>query len=151
MGQVSFKTENPRATAVIAKSLAEEIIKTRRVNAATVVGLEGDLGAGKTTFVKSFMRALGVRQKLISPTFILMRSFRVNAGSYKRAFHADAYRVNAKSLAALDFKDILSDPGNIVLIEWSDRVKALLPKGTLVVNFRHGKKQNERYITVDRR
>ncbi len=147
----NFEVKNTRGTAIVAKLFAAEILKTKPGKHATVIGLEGDLGAGKTFFVKNFMRALGVRHKLTSPTFILMRSFRISKSVYRTAYHVDAYRVDADGLKKLGFRDVLKDPGNIVLIEWADRVRRILPKGTIFIKFTHRKNQNERHLTFNRR
>ena len=150
MEQISFDVKSARGTATIARDLAAEIIKTRPGRGAVVVGLNGELGSGKTVFVKGFMRALGVRRRVISPTFILMRNFKLK-GHYTRAYHVDAYRTDDKSLSRLGFKRVLGDPKNIVLIEWAGRARRLLPKDTIVINFEHGIKQNERRLTFNRR
>jgi len=63
----------------------------------------------------------------------------------------DAYRLkSAKHLAALDFENVLLDPWNVVLIEWADRVKKILPKDTVWLHFRHGRHENERSIIMKR-
>ncbi len=133
--------------------------KIARGKNAAVFALTGDLGAGKTTFVQGFFKGLGFKKRSQSPTFIIMRRRsmpRPLARSPRRAafsdvFHVDAYRLkSAAHLAALDFEDVLASPRNIVLIEWADRVKKILPKNTVWLKFRHGKRENERYIIMKR-
>jgi tRNA threonylcarbamoyladenosine biosynthesis protein TsaE len=150
MKPISLKIDNARQTAVIARTLAEEVLMTKPSKKAMVIGLFGDLGAGKTTFVKAFMRGLGMRKKIISPTFVLMRSFPIK-GPYHKIYHIDAYRVNEKAFGQLGLKDIINDPDNIVIIEWADRVKGILPADAISININHGAKHNERYFTFNRR
>lgn len=122
---------------------------------AAVLALQGDLGAGKTTFTQGFLRGLGIKKRAQSPTFIIMRRHRVperNAGAatpFKNVFHVDAYRLKkAGQMRALDFQEILSDPRNVILIEWPERIKKILPKSATWIVFRHGKKENERTIII---
>jgi tRNA threonylcarbamoyladenosine biosynthesis protein TsaE len=150
MKPTSLKIDNVRHTAVIAKALAEEVLRTKPSKKALVIGLFGDLGAGKTTFVKAFVRGLGMRRKIISPTFVLMRNFSIK-GPYHRIYHIDAYRVNAKGLSQLGLKDIMNNPDNIVIIEWADRVRNLLPPNTILIDIKHGDGHNERHFTFNRR
>lgn len=150
MKPTSIKLDNVRQTAGAAKILAEEVLNTVPSKKALVIGLFGDLGAGKTTFTKAFVRSLGMRKKIISPTFILMRNFPIK-GPYHRVYHIDAYRVNEKSLSQLGLKDIMNDPGNIVIIEWADRVRKILPSSAILIDIKHGDKRNERHLTLNRR
>lgn len=116
---------------------------------ALVFALTGELGAGKTTFVQGFFKGLGLKRRAPSPTFIIMRRHPLRRKKFKNIFHADAYRLKkAAHLAALGFKEILTDPKNIILVEWAERVKDIMPKNTTWLTFRHGKKENERRIVV---
>jgi tRNA threonylcarbamoyladenosine biosynthesis protein TsaE len=123
---------------------------------ATVFALQGDLGAGKTTFVQGFLRGLGSRKRATSPTFVLMRRHTLRAGrgggmNLKNVFHIDAYRLKKPEyLAALELDIILNGPHNVVLIEWPEQAKRFLPKNAVWLKFRHGRKENERTITITR-
>lgn len=142
------------------EKLAKEIVgKLGRGENAVVFALRGDLGAGKTTFAQGFLKGLGIKRRAQSPTFVIMRRYGLPHAPHGTArtkrpanlFHVDAYRLkSAKHLVALDFKKILADPQNVVLIEWAERVKTILPKGTVWLTFRHGKRENERHITIKR-
>ena len=126
---------------------------------ATTFALQGDLGAGKTTFTQGFLKGLGSKKRVTSPTFVLMRRHRLGAGSaargakkkFKNVFHIDAYRLKKpEHLATLELSVILNEPGNIILIEWPEQAKKFLPKNTTWIKFVHGKKENERTITIAR-
>ena len=110
----------------------------------------GELGAGKTTFIKSFTRSMGVRRKITSPTFLILRRFKINNKFFDNIFHIDAYRIKEKKeLSAIGIGKILKDPSNIVLVEWADRIKNVLPKTTIWVKFKYGEERDERTITIN--
>lgn len=123
-------TKSERETKRVARLLAEEIIrKPLKTKGAVVIGLEGELGSGKTIFVQGFAKGLGIRRRLTSPTFVLIKK-------YKNLYHIDCYRLNKpKDLLDLDFKEIISDPKNIVLIEWAEKIRRILPKNIVWVKF----------------
>jgi len=105
-------------------------------NRATVVGLYGDLGAGKTTFVQSAAKALGVGTHVSSPTFLILKSYKLSAKSYKLLHHIDAYRLtHSDELKKLRFAELLSDPHNLIFVEWADRVVDLLPPDHIKISF----------------
>lgn len=119
--------------------------------AAAVWALRGDLGAGKTTFVQGFARGLGIRRRVVSPTFVLMRRFAISRRGiqFKNLYHIDAYRIKTTDgLDALGLREIFADPQAVVLIEWPEKLKKILPRGAAKVSFRHGKKENERVISL---
>ncbi len=121
---------------------------------AIVVALQGDLGAGKTTFTQGFARGLNIRRRTASPTFVIMRKFAIPAHAnrkthFKNLYHIDAYRLKKpEMLTVLGFEEILGDPSAMILIEWPENVKKLLSRETVWLRFRHGKKENERTITM---
>ncbi|MEK9183958.1 MAG: tRNA (adenosine(37)-N6)-threonylcarbamoyltransferase complex ATPase subunit type 1 TsaE [Patescibacteria group bacterium] len=119
-----------------------------------IFALIGDLGAGKTTFSQFFLRALKVKGRITSPTFTIIKNYKLNSPiggqNYASAYHIDCYRIkNPEELLALGFKEILDNPKNILLIEWADKIKELLPKSALWIEFEHGKDKNERNIIID--
>ena len=147
----NYISKSPFNTSGIAKTLVSRIMKTKTKNNALVVGLIGELGAGKTVFVKAFMREIGVRRRITSPTFVMLRRFILpNSTSFGSAYHIDAYRIKEdKDRTGLGIKKILKDPNNIVLIEWADRLSSILPKDTIWVRFKYGKKEKQRKIIID--
>lgn len=113
-----------------------------------VIALSGDLGAGKTTFVQGLAKELGITQRLTSPTFILIRRYPIKTGIL---YHLDAYRLsdNIKSeIDDLGLAEIISDPRNIVLVEWAEKIKDFLPQDTQWIHFEYVD-DAARKITID--
>lgn len=103
---------------------------------ATVLTLSGELGAGKTTFVQGIASALGVQESVVSPTFVLEKIYKLDGRPPARGFeyliHMDAYRLkSAHELRVLGWEEIVREPGNLVLLEWPERVEAAIPKSAL--------------------
>ncbi len=131
-------SRSPQETQKIAAGLARRITQKAVGKKASVLALVGELGAGKTTFVQGFARALGVRAVVRSPTFLLIKSYKLKASSYKLLYHVDCYRIaGAEKLRPLDFKTLLDDPENIILIEWAERIPRALPKHLTTVHIDH--------------
>jgi len=107
---------------------------------ATVVGLYGDLGAGKTTFTKALAEVLGVEGVVTSPTFVLEKIYTLSNKKLNQKFshliHIDAYRLESSDeLKQLGWDTIVSDPKNLIVIEWADKVEGLLPEHTRKIFF----------------
>ena len=119
---------------------ADETIERGRLIAkslrpGSVVALEGDLGSGKTTFLKGLAMGLGLRNpdEVKSPTFVLMHLYEAQVPIY----HFDLYRLNGiKDLEAIGFEEFIHDRRAVVCIEWAEKAKPLLPSSTLFVHFR---------------
>jgi tRNA threonylcarbamoyladenosine biosynthesis protein TsaE len=111
--------------------------KTEGGDKAVVVGLSGDLGSGKTTFSQSAARILGVLETVTSPTFIIEKVYHTKDTAFPQFIHIDAYRLDeAKELEVLGFKELLSQKGNLIFIEWPERVKEILPKDIFTIEFK---------------
>jgi len=143
-------SNNPSQTKKIGKILAKELQKT--ISKKTLIlGLIGDLGGGKTTFLQGFTKSLGIKEKILSPTFIILRKFKVKSSKFKVFYHIDCYRIEKpKEILNLGFKEIISNPQNIVAIEWADRIKKILPKGSIILKFEFLDK-NKRKITFQQK
>ncbi len=97
-------------------------------NAATVVALSGDLGAGKTTFTQAVAAHFGIQESVASPTFVIEKIYEIADGAFARLIHIDAYRLkSAEELVALGWEEITSDSANLILIEWPERVAEIIP------------------------
>lgn len=105
---------------------------------AVVVGLSGELGSGKTTFTQNFAKALGIKGRVTSPTFVILKRYVLRDTRYKYLIHIDAYRIkNPKEIFDLGWDDLISDPKNIILIEWAENIKKIFPKNYFWLKFRH--------------
>ena len=136
-----FLSKNLNGTRELAKSFAKKIKRIKKNKNAIIIGLQGELGAGKTTFIQSFAKGLGIKNKITSPSFILMKK-------YKNLYHIDCYRIKSyKDILGLDFQEIISNPKNIVIIEWAEKIRKILPKDTIWVRFKIISK-NERKIAI---
>jgi len=131
-----YLTTSPDQTKKLGEILAKEVLKTEAKKTAFVFGLEGDLGGGKTVFLQGFAKGLGIRQKILSPTFIIMRKFQIPNPKFQTFSHIDCYRISKpKEVLDLGFKEIISNPKNIVAIEWSDRIRKIIPEDSLIIKF----------------
>ncbi|OGG41471.1 tRNA (adenosine(37)-N6)-threonylcarbamoyltransferase complex ATPase subunit type 1 TsaE [Candidatus Kaiserbacteria bacterium RIFCSPHIGHO2_01_FULL_46_22] len=128
---ITDKSDLERVTGDILSELAKE----QRTSSAVVLGLHGDLGAGKTTFVQMLADQLGVQESVTSPTFVIMKKYQTKDQRFSTLVHIDAYRLeSAEELEVLDFSSELSDEKNIICIEWAEKVTDLLPP--LTKNYR---------------
>jgi tRNA threonylcarbamoyladenosine biosynthesis protein TsaE len=106
--------------------------------------LQGELGGGKTTFLQGFAKGLGIRAKVLSPTFIILKKFKISTSNleprtsnFKYFYHVDCYRIkNKREILDLGFKEIVSDPKNIVAVEWSNYILSILPPKTTFITFK---------------
>ena len=138
-------SKKEKETKKVGKILAQEILKSKIK--PKIIALIGELGAGKTTFIKGFASGLKINKKIISPSFLIFKEYPFFYQKKKYKFyHWDLYRVNQKKeIFNLGFKKIIKDPKNIVAIEWADKIKNILPKETLKIYFYH-KNLKEREI-----
>lgn len=136
-----YITKSADETRLLAKKLAQWINHG-------VIALTGDLGAGKTTFVQGFAKGLGIKDKIISPTFVLMRSHKIPK-SKKILFHIDLYRLEKISqFKDIGIEELLNDLNHLILIEWAEKIKKILPKNTTWINFK-SLDENTRKIDIN--
>ena len=112
----------------------------RSLGSGDVVSLEGPLGAGKTTMLQGLAAGLGIRKRLTSPTFILFRVVKLPRAvrGITWLVHADAYRARSpREFTAAGFGDYIGAPETLTVVEWGDRVRPLLPRGTVRVRLRN--------------
>jgi tRNA threonylcarbamoyladenosine biosynthesis protein TsaE len=132
-----FLSKNSFETKKFGENLAKKIIKEKIKKRALILALEGDLGGGKTTFLQGFAEGLGIKEKILSPTFILMRKFKIPRKKFENFYHFDCYRIKkTKEILDLGFKEIISNPKNIVAIEWAEKIRKILPKELILIKFK---------------
>ena len=113
------------------RGLAEEF--AMRLKLGDVVLLNGDLGAGKTTFTQCVFRALGVTEVVSSPTFAILKSYE---GREFTLHHFDTYRITTEEAIEAGFDEVLCSGDSVIFIEWSEMIEPLLPQNCKVVNIR---------------
>lgn len=113
------------------KNLAQVFAKNLQVG--QVVLLNGDLGAGKTTFTQFVFACLGVKETVTSPTFSILKSYECNKCTL---YHFDMYRIDESEAVESGFDEILSDKNSIKFVEWSGNVESLLPDNCINVNIK---------------
>lgn len=138
---MKIKTKNLKEFNAVAEEFTKKyFFQVSNTGRAFIVGLYGDLGAGKTHFVKAVASELGVKTKVNSPTFVLMKRYSLGKTTrvFKNFIHIDAYRLkNEKEILNLGFKDLINNPENIIFIEWAENIKKALPKKYLKIKIKH--------------
>jgi tRNA threonylcarbamoyladenosine biosynthesis protein TsaE len=125
---LDFLSHSPEQTLRLGARLGE------RLAAGDVIGLSGELGAGKTTFITGMGRGWGALDPVTSPTFVLVNEYRRADGL--RLWHLDCYRLNSGAEAlALGFDDLL-EAGGVIVIEWPERILEVLPPERLSLSLR---------------
>lgn len=134
-------TNSPKDTQKLAQNLAAQF------KDGGIIALTGDLGAGKTTFVQGFAKGLGIKDKIISPTFVLMREHKI-PNTDTVFYHLDLYRLEEPiDIVNIGLKDLIQNPENIILIEWSEKLGENLPHNATKINIEK-LDQASRKITV---
>lgn len=120
------------------KNIADSFISSLvlSTNHATVVGLRGDLGAGKTAFVQQTAQLLGVTDTVTSPTFVIEKIYKLDHSHFAHLIHIDAYRLESdRELLSLGWSEITADPKNLIMIEWPEKVPGCMPSYAEYVTF----------------
>lgn len=141
---MEIKTKSVQGTQQIAKRLAKEL------RGGDVIALYGNLGSGKTVFAQGIARGLGIKRRILSPTFTLVRSYPISLDYQDLIFyHMDLYRAESlRDYQSLGLDEIfLGD--SIVAIEWAEKIKKVLPKARIDV-FLKTLRKNERLIKIKR-
>ncbi len=146
-----YDTNSTVSTKRLGKKLAQWLLTKKPLKTAVVISLAGDLGSGKTTFLQGMAKGLGINERITSPTFVILKCFKVNNLAVRRFnnfFHIDCYRIQkSEEILELGFKEIIARPQNIVAIEWPEKIKKFLPKETFWLDFQWRDK-NKRKITM---
>lgn len=132
-------------TKKLGQELAKEILK-RKGEAAFIVFLDGDLGTGKTTLVKEIIFALGVKEKVKSPTFTIIEPYELNN---ENIYHVDLYRIiDPTELEIIGLREYLNESNAIIFIEWPEKSYGYLKKFDLKISLKH-LSENERKCRIE--
>lgn len=134
-----FLTNNNLETQKLGEDFAKSITR------GDVVLLIGELGAGKTTFVQGIAKGLKIKDRILSPTFVLVRNHVVNFNNIKNLNHIDLYRIEKpQDLDSLGIEEFASGEDCVTIIEWADRLLGFRPEKGYKVNFNYlGNDQRE--------
>jgi len=120
---------------------------------ATILALQGDLGAGKTAFTQGLAHELGIKHHLASPTFVIAKKYHIapkcaEKFGFKQLIHFDFYRLQcAEDLLTLGWADLATEPQNLIVVEWPEQVGEKIFKQAKLIEFFH-LTENERKIKV---
>ena len=141
---------------------AEETIRfaqkfAQKLKGGEIIGLIGDLGAGKTVFVKGLSEELGIKEAVTSSTFVVLKEYNILqpmlhlrgvTKGLTKFVHIDAYRVGTPNdIISVGIEDYFNRKDVVMVIEWAEKIKKLLPKNTIYINFKHIS-ENEREISI---
>jgi tRNA threonylcarbamoyladenosine biosynthesis protein TsaE len=142
-----YHSQNPTET----KDIAHRIMSS--LSGGTILCLHGNLGAGKTTFVKGVAEALGVTKEITSPTFTLMNVYELstNHTQIKELIHIDTYRLEGEQeLIDIGAEDYVGQPDTLTIVEWPEKLDHILKNKSIVsITIEPGNNPNERVITVN--
>ena len=141
-GNLTLESNGPDQTRAIGARLG------RRLRPGDVVLLDGDLGAGKTTFTQGIALGLGIEEPITSPTFALINEYTglTSTGEPVVFFHADLYRVGPDDANTLGLEDYLCAPDTVGVIEWPQMAPAILPASALTVAIDAGEGDHRRLV-----
>lgn len=151
-------TQSFQETQEIGKELSKNLIPGQ------IICLSGELGTGKTTFVQGILKGLKVRGPYTSPTFLIMKQYKKKISNLKSQisnksqklnsqtqsiYHVDAYRVKEKDILNLGWEEIISQPDNLVIIEWAERIKKIIPGNAQWIKFSWEEKEKRKIVFMD--
>ncbi len=150
---MEFVTKNPEETEQLARRVIDAIQSRKtKPGTATIVALSGELGAGKTAFVKGIAKALGLSETVTSPTFVIEKIYYLeNMHPYTHLVHLDCYRLESgKELLSIGWNETATDPENLIFLEWPEKVEDILPLRVSRIDF-EVIDPTTRKISVDKR
>jgi tRNA threonylcarbamoyladenosine biosynthesis protein TsaE len=155
-----FFSYGKKDTRDFAKNVFWRLASSKR-DRAVVLALKGELGAGKTTFSQGILRAAGAQGPFTSPTFVIMKVYQLSekrkaksgklqlkSKTFSTVYHFDAYRVGSRDIFDLGWEEIINNPDNLVLIEWPEKIKDILPNGHILTEF-YIRNESGREILLD--
>ncbi len=141
MTRKELTTTSPQETKKIGFLIGKKALKKQKM---FFLSLSGDLGGGKTTFTQGFGKGLGVKDNITSPTFLVFKKYKTKNERF--FYHFDAYRIKEKDLPVLGFQEIINNQKNIVVVEWGENIKKMLPEKSLEIHFEFKDKNTRKLI-----
>jgi tRNA threonylcarbamoyladenosine biosynthesis protein TsaE len=139
-----FHSFSPEDTKRIGEQFAQRIKEMSF--GPVVLCLSGDLGSGKTTFTQGFAKGLGLEGRLLSPTFIILRSY--ETPRVHNFYHIDLYRItNEQDMDILGIQEIFTDPAAVIVIEWPEKIAKIVPEKRWELTFT-SEGDDKRAVTV---
>ncbi len=144
--QQVYLTKSSEETKILAKDFSKV------VKSGDFLALYGNLGSGKTTFIQGLAEGLGIKRRIISSTFIIIRNYDLRPKTKdqrpKAFYHIDLYRIGSiDDLLGLGIDEIINDKNNIVAVEWAEKMGELLPRQRIELHFRYID-EDKREITI---
>ena len=131
----------------VTRAFARKLVE--RLERGGALLLQGELGAGKTTFVQGLAEALGVDHTVTSPTFTLLNVYEVSHPAINQLVHIDLYRLTGTNdMAELDIASWLDNPAALVVIEWPERAPELNTNALGLIQFSLGDTMSQRILTI---
>jgi tRNA threonylcarbamoyladenosine biosynthesis protein TsaE len=138
---MKYLTKSAKQTLNLGKKLA------KRLKGGEILGLIGELGAGKTVLIKGIAAGLGIKKIITSPTFVLMKVYPVK-GKIKQLVHIDCYRIkDPQEIADIGATEYFGQEDTVTVIEWADKIKKILPQERINISIKI-KGENSREIIV---
>jgi len=131
------KTQTIHSLVALDQFASELAANLQPQDRAKIITLTGDLGVGKTTLTQMIGKHLGITEPMGSPTFVISKYYDLDKQKWNRLIHIDAYRLDGQNLEPLDFQSIFNDPHNIVIIEWPEYIKTVLPIQHTAISITH--------------
>jgi tRNA threonylcarbamoyladenosine biosynthesis protein TsaE len=134
-------TQSPRETQRLGQKIGADLNSGRLKK--RIFCLFGDLGSGKTTFIQGLGKGLGIKKRITSPTFVFVKKYQPSF------YHVDLYRIEKfEETQNLGLEEIFSDPQVIIAVEWAEKIKEILPKERIDIQFDY-LDNKKRKITID--
>lgn len=145
---MKYKIDGQDEFQKLAKDFVEKLVPNN--SGATVVGLYGELGAGKTFFTGALAKIFKIQDPVVSPTFVIEKIYELpeNSQNFLHLIHIDAYRLEtSEELLNLGWKNIISDKNNLILIEWPEKVSDIMPEH-IKIRIKHAENENSREVEI---
>lgn len=131
---MEITTKSARETFNLGQKTGDYLIASGR--GERILRLTGDLGSGKTTFIQGLAKSIGISGIIPSPTFIIVRQYKISRKNYSLFYHVDLYRLEKNvNIEGLGLTEIFSDPACLIAIEWAEKLKKKIAENQITISF----------------